>query len=1167
MNDTNSLRFLLHVSDFHLTDNKSAREYAEGALKNLAQKLQDKGIKVDYLIHTGDVIDSSDVFERVASELPFCSAFFKDEPDEHNPGSTIQKFDSDLFKKMASSEQKQEFDKHVRELVELRFGLATGIIQDFISDLNVAVGNVVICSGNHDVLRPFSIVDDSITCTQNGGDDWEYKCPQEVEDTFQPFESFLNSLYVANSQHRSKQDTPVTYCKLGNINVLMFNTNWINHKNQRPGYYCIRCDKVQSTLDKLISKADICGALNLVLAHKPIYEICERPRLPYKRYVETKFMSNLQKFIGDNGIYLCGDKHTRSIVRSSFHDIHHYIGGEPLLIPKAEKEAEVEYNLLEISSCKIGMERKIHLKYNHDSKWYCEIRPQDTVVSNLYKSSRKYISEHSLEIISRSKPFYTWDSLYQVILSWSSEERSKWISSVDDLFKAICKYRNYGSEDKPIDKENIFRYVLSRIQKKMENNKFNNVLNLRGEYDSGKSTFLGLLYIYLLYQYSIGEIDFIPAYFSLENNEMFAKIEAHSSYFHTAKLAFESFVKEIQIIADKEHQPVCYIIDGLDEQDSWSYSTEDSIGRGLLDVLATCRNTWYIMAFSQHRLPCFKNTMPVRKYNDTSDIMYFNPVDVRERDSKDRRFTSFIGSFLRLMRSLPESPESERVRKELGMVRRPDPPEINEEFVESVCSLVRKFRRLTIGPGFMYQNFNYIAATNYLNGTLQYEDTSVTDIYKYYIDRQDEVCLSKLGYGFVDYAPAMAYLFAYKGYTYERFMYLHEDSNPHYQHVLESIYANRDKIYRTFTLIKKDSDVREYLIALHYNKELRYYAEHPQAEIAEISILNEFITRNISVLVRKLWSDTNKFVIACNQLLRREDLSNYMLSMLIYCLAHMQMYKPIRDSLREKLRKKAEETLLKQYEKERLKDIPWEISGRDNTEKLKCFVDLSLLHTLIIYSLEDSEDSLALAKAMFLESRPNDEDSENNENDINKISGIISNGFCRYNRQYQMVYYGDLFINGEDRQRPLNPSDDVVGKGFDFHNCFNYLLVKLNSGDRYPLREFDMYTMLDIISSRLTDVEQHCSKVVTPGNTFFFREAFRDRANRVLVDARNIVNHYIDEIRLEEVRKNPTRYKFLNSMLSIITKHLGDSSKNLLDTYSTIAEEELISKDYKNPVS
>lgn len=52
------------------------------------------------------------------------------------------------------------------------------------------------------------------------------------------------------------------------------------------------------------------------------------------------------------------------------------------------------------------------------------------------------------------------------------------------------------------------------------------------------------------------------------------------------------------------------------------------------------------------------------------------------------------------------------------------------------------------------------------------------------------------------------------------------------------ICANEDKIYNTFMFIKKHLDFGEYLIALHYHRELRYYAEHPEENIADDSILD-----------------------------------------------------------------------------------------------------------------------------------------------------------------------------------------------------------------------------------------------------------------------------------------------------------------------------------------
>lgn len=628
----------------------------------------------------------------------------------------------------------------------------------------------------------------------------------------------------------------------------------------------------------------------------------------------------------------------------------------------------------------------------------------------------------------------------------------------------------------------------------------------------------------MLYQYSVGKIDFIPAYFNLESEEMFNKIKSIGSYYDAVRDVFENFTDKVEKIGQKEHHSICYIIDGLDEQDCWSYTTEDSVGRCLLDVLAKYKNSRYIMSFSQQRLPSFKNTMPARKYNDTSDIMYFNPIDIREIGAEDKRFSSFVEAFLKLKKFSLRISDNVFSKSEIdnGLIY---PSEITDEIVEKVCEVIRKFRRLTINPGFMYQNYNYIAAINQNTGEFKHSNEIESNIYGYYIDRQYEICLNKLGYGFVKYAPVMAYLFAYKGYTYEKFKHMSEGDFSEIKHIFKPIHENFDKVYNTFLFIKKHKDAREYLIALHYNRELRYYAENPKKEIEEGSILNVFISRNISVIIRKLWSDTNKFIILCEQLLQREELSNCTLSTLIYCLAHLHIYEPFRDNLYKKLYEKGVSNFSKlKISNEPNKDEAWKIDGNiSNAEKLKRFVDLSLLHSVKIFNTVGQKNSLSLVKSI-LEKHPY----------VEKGKSL----FQIYNRQYQMLYYGDLSIQGEDKKRHLNPGIDEVNKGFDFHNCFYCLYVKLSSNEEYPLREYDMFTMWDLISSRL-DVKYLAGsddKNSEP-NSFFYRTAFNERATMVLEQAKEIFETYLAN---QSNNSNHTVYKFFQTAIDCFENRLKE---------------------------
>mgnify|MGYP002509941256 CR=1 FL=1 len=1098
MDIDNTSHFILHVSDFHLTDNEEEIKHAQNALDALVKKLSLDKIKVDYLVHTGDVIDSSDLYEITAQQLNLESKYFSNNKNK-------KLFDECQFRENSENKEKEEFNLKLKELIEKRFNKAKKVFEKFIADLNIPSGNVVICSGNHDVMRPFLISNSAIECKKGENDNWLYTPSKglKLEENFIPFENFLDDLGVANSKKKHASEKTIMCCNLDNLNFLILNTNWKNPKNQKQGYFCTRCDIVNNEVNKItISHKN----LNIILAHKPLYEICEQTRLSYQRYIQTPFMSNLRKFIGGNGIYLCGDKHTRSIVGSQFHDIPHYIGGEPL---KMKANNEVEYNLLQVLENKLGMERKIHLKcimQNDDNslKWECDIRPQDAVVSKLYELSGDYIVNEAFDIIDFSQKPLSWESICQKTYNWDDVKDEDWYVNLNKLYQSICKYRKSGIEEILLDKIDIFDLVCERLKELMNNKACKNLLNIRGEYNSGKSLFLGVFFIYLLNQYSIGKINFIPAYFNLENEEITAKINTNVSYLDAVKENFEIYMEKIQEIASKENQSICFILDGLDEQDCWSYSTEDSIGRILLNELSKYDNSRYVMSFSQHRLPCFKNTMPARKYNDFSDILYFNPTDIREKGAEDSRFLSFVQSFLKLQSCSNVSFDSSS--------KKLIPETITDEFVEQVCNIIRHFRRLTITVGFMYENLEYIVEQD--NVTLTHEKTSVSEIYSYYIDKQYEICLDKLGYNFVEYAPAMAYLFSFKGYTYEKFKYLRSDSTVQHDHIFKLICKHYDQLYHTFLFIKKHKDAREYLIALHYNRELRYYTEHPDKDIDSNSILNEFICRNIAVIIRKLWTDTNKFSIASEILLKRQDLPACMQSILVYCLFHLHMYAPIRDQFLNQLQEKGE-TFLKENNCEN-----WIIENGSTTDKLHQFINLSLKHSIEIFRLVNSTNSIQLVSVL-----------------------ISDKTFQEYNRQFQMLYYEDLSIKGEETRHVLSPGHDLIYKGFDFHNCFYYLYVKLKSSHQYPLREFDMFTLWDLIRSRLIVNNSDTYKAVDL-ETFFYRDNFKERANMVLEHTLNIFNKYVDSS--QKVPDNIT------SSVYIYFSDVKDTLKEIISIYNEV---------------
>ena len=590
--NTNSF-YILQVSDFHISED--SKNNADAALKAVTDKISEMNINIKYLIHTGDIINSKDINKKIEEE----------------------------HKEELNSDQ---YDQYLDEIVKQRFNIAEEVMEKFEKNLDVMKKNIIICCGNHDKVR--------------------YK--NKEKDAFKPFREFLEKV-------GSHTELTELY-NLDDLKVLVLNTNISDDKKVT----CVDCENLKNVLSVKVQEecygefytyganGNISGEDNkvsVIVAHQPLYDICERIRLPYGSEIQTTdFLSALQDFINGNGIYLCGDKHTSSIAASYIHDIPHYFCGHPFVFEKNEfplgciykdlkqdskqnseqkKNSEIDYNLIEIRDGKTGQVRKIHLIKDEGGLWKCQIHPIDAVVSGLYETSRKYIVKNSFVLLAtQSKTRYnswanlSWRNLFNRLDTGINDKDLKEISNFYSLF---CRLKDgLGESIEWNDNVNIFNELCKIITKFMKENHYHdnikNIMNIRGDYSSGKSTFLGLLYIFLLYNYSYGYIDYIPAYFNMENDDILNRIQTGSTYASAVKHTFTSFIDKVESIARIEHTSVCYIIDGLDEQDIWSESSQDSVGRVALDILSETNNSRYIMSFCQNRLARFKNTMSAIKY-------------------------------------------------------------------------------------------------------------------------------------------------------------------------------------------------------------------------------------------------------------------------------------------------------------------------------------------------------------------------------------------------------------------------------------------------------------------------------------------------------------------------------------------------------------------------
>lgn len=204
---------------------------------------------------------------------------------------------------------------------------------------------------------------------------------------------------------------------------------------------------------------------------------------------------------------------------------------------------------------------------------------------------------------------------------------------------------------------------------------------------------------------------------------------------------------------------------------------------------------------------------------------------------------------------------------------------------------------------------------------------------------------------------------------------------------------------------------------------------------------------------------------------------------------------------------------------------PWKITG-NNSEKMKNFIDLNFLHSQKILGAMNSNSSIQLVKEL-----------------------LESPAFVLYNRQYMMWYYGDLTIYGENRIKNLIPGTDVVNKGIDYYNCFHTFYHKLYAYFEngctyaYPLLEFDLFTMCDLVYSRQLHKQKEYAKI------FFSSED--EREQEIYAFTKDMLEKYIESSVVKERIRLTEESK---AQLEKIEKdfELGDSEGAAITPYERI---------------
>lgn len=1011
------MKYILQVSDFHLTENRDGIE----KLYELADFIVASNYEVENLVHTGDFIDSKYICEKIGKAIidKYNTEFTKDYVYDEKTFETEIRLANNKNNAIIT-----EYNKLLKQESKNAFNIAQEVFSNFTNKLGVAMKDVVICCGNHDKIRLIDINDEKSSCTTD-----HYTPTKFDKKRFELFNQFCENLglnYNCNNNIISSKDKK----------FFILNTNyliWHKYKGN-----CINCKE----LDEFTSKNTFDNR-NIIVAHKPCHELCENYILPY---IEETHIANFEKLKKFSTTYLCGDKHTVS--EASYSGMDMFLCGAPLSSKK-----ELIYNLLH---------------YNEESNNYqCEyvcykngnwfFGPTDTDCNKVLDISKEFIDQTTKDFISELS-----------IDSYKNFEKSDIAS---DMFKLMSKLKYRGQYiSKWSNDVKIFEQFYDIISK---NNNLMNPVNIRGENGTGKSCFLGIEYFYLLDLFKKGIFRYIPVYFNIDNINV--SIQAKTSI----KNKFDSFINKCNTMSNRLNLPLLYIIDGLDDSDFIDDST-NSIEKIIYKKLCS-EHSKYILSFNRYRFSNFNSSINFDSEADNS-IIYFNPIDIMSVDDSNNEFNLFIDTYLSLR----------------GIE--------NTNDIEKIKNLIKKYKKININLNFLHYNFNFF------NNNKNFDDTS-WDVLKKYRIFLSNYCKNMTEYEYEDTLPKAAYLLSYEGNTF-------------------SDLVNKKLIfdYRVFKILKKYNDIRTFLISYYYFQQIIYYGEMDNdKKIEKNDIFYKFIPRDLGIMIRLQLEEMGNPIknlkkICCH-------LDDITISMPLYLICNM--------------------TSLQNVQKKGFINYCLNFSNfsffskKSNEEKNEKFEDKEKVETtengdykyFPLDKIENEEDFKRYSSIRTLMICQSICDYSKKTNELIHFL-IVNNNFRIFNRIYQLLYYGDLTINGEDDLRIVTPNMDVIHKGFDFHNCFHALISKLEYyfklNKRYHLMEFDLFTICDIVYSRI----QNPISTVNENDfeTFFYYKDYNNNdchlAECVLNKVIRVIDIYIENKNKYnfELKKTDSIYIYLSTM-------------------------------------
>jgi len=444
-----------------------------------------------------------------------------------------------INKKLESCSIDEKYDRS-RELMCASYEKAYEYLSYICESLNISPDHRLLCCGNHDMISD----EDNAFRVCNGKTESDYSM------RFQMFNEFCHKLTAR------KESFQTHFRRIDGFNFIIANTNW-SFIPQAKNQLCISCKEIEKLIDKQKSVLENTRNMhgqryNIFIAHVPNTNYCETALYPYPENNETSVFKKIREMFG---LFCYGDKHT------NYYEFTDFIVGAPI------SSDHITYALYQFNEETNSFSQK-DLVFNNGAWTSIE---SSEVSDRVYSISKQYLKGRGVRFL------FSADSLEQIekAVEWFSNTQNKEsYLNITNFFGSFTKLQKaqVGKPGLLIDMEgDIFKATASCIDS--ANNMV--AMAIRGSAKFGKSSFLTILYLYLLNNYINGHFRYIPAYINLEIllNEPRDSEEFWNEIDNKIKEFFEAACR----LSKESQVPICFFIDGLNQHEFFSNSLEAKI--------------------------------------------------------------------------------------------------------------------------------------------------------------------------------------------------------------------------------------------------------------------------------------------------------------------------------------------------------------------------------------------------------------------------------------------------------------------------------------------------------------------------------------------------------------------------------------------------------------